>query len=228
MRHLVLFDIDGTLLRCGAQVRPLFVGALESAFGSYAGLEGYDFGGRTDPRIAFDLVQATGLTEREILPRLPEMRRQYLERLEEGLRRERMRLLPGVVELLERLLRREDITLGLLTGNWSGGAQIKLARFDLNRFFPFGAFGDDAIDRRDLVPVALERAHQLCGTCFSPDRVLVVGDTVRDVDCAQAAGVASLAVATGFTDAEKLREAGADWVFRDLVEAGQEFGWFAA
>lgn len=226
MRHLVLFDIDGTLLRCGPQVRPLFVGALEAVFGSYSGLEDYDFGGKTDPRIALDLVQATGLSESEILSRLPEMRRQYLERLEEGLLRERMQLLPGVVDLLERLLRREDVTLGLLTGNWHGGAQIKLGRFDLNRFFPFGAFGDDAVDRRDLVPVALERARQSCGSCFAQERVLIVGDTVRDVDCAQAAGVASLAVATGFTKAEKLRAAGADWVFGDLVEAGREFAWF--
>jgi len=228
MSRLILFDIDGTLLRCGPQVRPLFVGALEAVFGACGGLEGYDFGGKTDPRIVLDLVRATGLTESEILSRLPEMRQQYLERLEEGLLRERMRLLPGVVELLERLLCRQDITLGLLTGNWRGGAQIKLARFDLNRFFPFGAFGDDAVDRRDLVPVALERAHLLSGSCFVPERVLVVGDTVRDVDCAQAAGIASLAVATGFTGEEKLREAGADWVFGDLEEAGREFEWFVA
>ena len=226
MSRLVLFDIDGTLLRCGPQVRPLFVGALEAVFGSYAGLEGYDFSGKTDPRIVLDLVQATGQSEDEILPRLPEMRRRYLERLESGLQEELMQLLPGVVELLERLLGREDLTLGLLTGNWQGGAYIKLGRFDLNRFCPFGAFGDDAVDRRDLVPVALARAEELCGTQFTPERVLVVGDTVLDVDCAQAAGVASLAVATGFTKAERLREAGADWVFGDLVEAGQEFEWF--
>ena len=143
MSHLVLFDIDGTLLRCGPQVRPLFVGALEAVFGGYAGLEGYDFSGKTDPRIVLDLVQATGLTEEEILPRLPEMRHQYLERLEAGLLEERMRLLPGVVELLERLMRRDDLTLGLLTGNWQGGAHIKLSRFDLNRFFPGAEAGGE-------------------------------------------------------------------------------------
>ena len=221
--HLVLFDIDGTLLRCGPQVRPLFVSALERVFGGYAGLEDYDFGGKTDPRIVLDLVKAFGLEEDHILDRLPEVREHYLRGLEVGLERDRMQLLPGVVPLLERLKRRSDITLGLLTGNWQGGAQIKLSRFDLNRFFTFGAFGDDAVNRRDLVPVALRRAQELHGVDFAADRVLVVGDTVLDVDCAQASGVPCLAVATGFTESHRLKEAGATWVFEDLEEAAHKF-----
>ena len=79
--RLLLFDIDGTLLRCGPQVRPLFVGALEEVFGAYGNLEGYDFGGKTDPRIALDLVMAAGLDRASILPRLEEVRELYIETL---------------------------------------------------------------------------------------------------------------------------------------------------
>ena len=86
--------------------------------------------------------------------RLPEAKRRYAERLERGLDRERMRLLPGVLEVLEDLSRREDVALGLLTGNWEPGARTKLSRFDLNRFFDFGAFGCDGVNRSDLPPVA--------------------------------------------------------------------------
>ena len=226
MKRLLLFDIDGTLLRCGPQVRPLFVGALEEVYGAYDGLDGYEFGGKTDPRIVLDLVTAAGLDRRSVLPRLGRMRDLYVERLEAGLDRERMCLLPGVVDLLDRLSRRDDLALGLLTGNWSGGAAVKLSRFDLGRFFSFGAFGDDGVDRRELVPVALHRATEATGLRFAPEDVLVIGDTVLDVDCAQAAGIPSLAVATGWTDAARLHEAGADWVFSDLVEAAEEFHWF--
>jgi phosphoglycolate phosphatase-like HAD superfamily hydrolase len=226
MKHLILFDVDGTLLRCGKQVGFLFVEALKEVFGGYGKLEGYSFAGKTDPRIVVDMIRATGRDEEEILLKLPAMRRLYLDKLERGLRRDGMRLFPGVQELLERLSARDDVLIGLLTGNWRRGAKIKLSRFDLNRYFAFGAFGDDAIDRRDLVPVALERAAALCGERFEPRRTMIVGDTELDVDCARSAGAWSMAVATGFTAAERLEAAGADWVFPDLESASRQFEQF--
>ena len=228
MKHLVLFDIDGTLLRCGPQVGPLFVDALASVYGGHGSLGGYSFAGKTDPRIVLDLVRATGRGDDEILTKLPTMRRTYLTNLQRGLRREGMRLLPGVRNLLQELTARDDILLGLLTGNWRGGAEIKLGRFGLNRYFAFGAFGDDAVNRRDLVPVALERAAKLAGRSFEPERTLIVGDTVLDVDCALSAGAQSMAVTTGFTDAEHLEAAGAHWVFQDLEQAARQFELFAS
>jgi phosphoglycolate phosphatase-like HAD superfamily hydrolase len=225
-QHLILFDIDGTLLRCGPQVRPLFLDALTRVFGSYGYPDGITFAGKTDPWIALELARATGYGDDEILPRLPEVRRHYVANLESGLRREGMCLLPGVVELLERLAARDDVILGLLTGNWQQGAHVKLSRFELGRFFSFGAFGDDAIERRDLVPVAMERARAATGLHFAPEQTLIVGDTAFDVDCARASGVPSLAVTTGFATADRLWDAGADWVFADLVEATREFELF--
>jgi phosphoglycolate phosphatase-like HAD superfamily hydrolase len=226
MHKLLLFDIDGTLLRCGPQVRPLFLDALEAVFGVCDSLEGFDFSGRTDPSIVLELARSTGRAEEEILRLLPEVQRRYLANLDAGLERRRMKLLPGVAQLLEGLVQRQDVLVGLLTGNWQQGAMIKLSRFDLNGYFRFGAFGDDAIERRELVPVALQRASDLRGDAFSPQDVLIIGDTLRDVDCAQASGIPCLAVATGFTKAEHLEAAGADWVFNDLEEAAREMDIF--
>lgn len=228
LRHLFLFDIDGTLLRCGPQVRPLFVGALQQVFGDCADLEGYQFAGKTDPMITRDLIRGTGLTDDQILPRLDEVRDIYTARLERGLDAKRMCRLPGVVELLERLSRRPDVLLGLVTGNWRKSAAVKLGRLELDGYFDFGAYGDDGLDRRDLPPKALERAAHRAGRDFSPEEVIVIGDTVLDVDCAQAAGLRSMAVATGFTAADELTAAGADWVFPDLQTASREFALFAA
>src|SRR5215207_3700579 len=125
--RLILFDIDGTLVDCGPQVRPLFASALVEVFGTAGDLDGYDFAGKTDPRIVLDLLTATGLSREEVLAELPRVRALYLERLEAALDRGGMRLLPGVEELLDQLAAREDVVLGLLTGNWERGARTKLS-----------------------------------------------------------------------------------------------------
>lgn len=219
--RLVLFDVDGTLLSCGPQVRPLFGAALEEVFGEVGALEGHDFAGKTDPRSVVELMTSFGREEAEVRARLPAVREAFARHLEAGLRHEEMCLLPGVVELLESLTARDDLRVGLLTGNWETSGRIKLSRFGLNEFFGFGAFGDDAEERRDLVPVALERARRISGRHFAPEATLIVGDTPRDVDCGRAHGVPTLAVATGFTPAEDLSAAGADWVATDLRAAGE-------
>jgi phosphoglycolate phosphatase-like HAD superfamily hydrolase len=214
---LILFDVDGTLLRCGPQVRSIFSGALLEVFGTTGDLDSYQFAGRTDDGIVFDLMTGAGLAERRVAELLPGFREVYLGRLERDLDRAGMEILPGVEPLLERLAGRDEVLLGLLTGNWEPGARSKLARFDLNRFFSFGAFGDGCRSRHQLPPLALERARQHPGwQGVSPERTMIVGDSVLDVSCALAHGLDSLAVATGFTAAADLERAGARWVIEDL------------
>lgn len=225
--RLVLFDIDGTLVNCGPQVRPLFAQALVEVYGTAGDVYGYDFAGRTDPRIVIDLLTAAGLPEEEVRAELPRIREVYLAKLEGALDRRGMELLPAVEETLERLAPREDITLALLTGNWEPGARTKLSRFDLNRFFPFGAFGCDGVDRSDLPPVALDRAEQVVGRRFRPEEAIVIGDSLHDVSCARDNGIPVLAVATGRTPAEALEKAGADWVIPDLSAAPRCVPWLA-
>jgi phosphoglycolate phosphatase-like HAD superfamily hydrolase len=224
---LVLFDIDGTLVNCGPQVRPLFASALEEVFGRTGDVDGYNFAGRTDPRIVIDLMTAAGVSPAEALAGLPRMRDLYLARLERSLERQGMTLLPAVEELLGRLAAREDVVLALLTGNWEPGARTKLSRFDLNRFFDFGAFGCDGIDRTDLPPVALARAAKVAGRQFHPAESLIVGDSVHDITCGHDHGIPVLAVSTGRTRPEALREAGPDWLVPDLREAASAVPWLA-
>jgi phosphoglycolate phosphatase-like HAD superfamily hydrolase len=223
--RLVLFDIDGTLLDCGPQVRPVFAQALVDVFGTAGAVDSYDFAGRTDPRIVLDLMTGAGMPEPEVVEKLPRLRELYLERLEGMLDHQGMRLLPALPDLLEELAAREDVALALLTGNWEPGARSKLSRFDLNRFFDFGAFGCDGIHRSELPPVALDRAERHLGRRFRPEETLIVGDSLHDVSCARDNGIPVLAVATGRTPAEALRAAGADWVVPDLREASDLVDW---
>jgi phosphoglycolate phosphatase-like HAD superfamily hydrolase len=212
---LVLFDVDGTLVDCGGQSRAPFAAALESVYGATGDLDGYDFSGKTDPRIVIDLMTGAGVPRRRVLDLLPAMRDRYVEGLGRGLDPARVRLLPGVARQVESLVARDDVAVGLLTGNWRRGAEIKLAAHDLGRFFGFGAFGDDAVDRDQLPPVARVRARERHAVDFPPERTLIVGDSPLDVACARAHGIRCLAVATGWTSAARL--AGADRVVADLA-----------
>ncbi len=126
--------------------------------------------------------------------------------------------LPGVTPLLDALQTRDDVHLGLLTGNFREGAQIKLERFDLWRYFRCGAFGDDSPDRNALVPVALERAAACGITNVVSANVFVIGDTPNNVACAQVVGAIPIGVATGNYTSEQLKACGAEIVFETLAD----------
>ena len=219
--RLILFDIDGTLLLGGPRLRRWFGQSLQTVYGLAGDIDGHSFSGKTDPQIVTELMLGAGLSEDEVFGLLPDLKAVYLGRMREELTAEDMTLLPEVVSVLSRLEEEPDVTLGLLTGNWEAGARSKLACFDLNRFFPFGAFGDDREDRTDLPPVALERASEQGAYPFSAEETLIVGDSPRDVTCARAHGIKVAAVATGYTPMERLRATGADWVLGGLDEAAE-------
>jgi phosphoglycolate phosphatase len=128
--------------------------------------------------------------------------------------------------VLQRLALRPDVELALLTGNWEAGARTKLARFDLNRFFPIGAFGGDGagFHRSELPPIALARAAERRGSAVAAGEALIIGDSLQDVACARAHGIKVLAVTTGRTPAAALAAAGADWVVPELG-AAEELCW---
>jgi len=224
--RLLLFDVDGTLVDCGRQPLGPFAAALVEVFGTAGDIEGYNFSGCTDPQAVFELMTGAGFPDAEVRARLPRMRDHYLPHLERTLDRARMRLLPGVAEALQRLAPRPDVELGLLTGNWEAGARTKLSRFDLNRFFPFGAFGGDGggFRRSELPPIALARAAQRRGSPVAAAETLIIGDSLQDVACARANGIKVLAVATGKTPAAALADAGADWVVPELGAAADLLG----
>ena len=220
--RLVLFDVDGTLIDCDGQTRAPFEAALVEVFGTAGDIDHYEFSGRTDARIAYDLATGAGVSSVDAFGGLGRVRDRYVEGLARTLDARRVRLLPAVVDRLEALAARDDVALGLLTGNWERGAAIKLGVHRLERYFRFGAFGDDRLDREELPPIALERAARCLGAEFSPEETLIVGDSLLDVACARAHGIRCLAVATGWTPAESLLAAGPDRLVADLSDAAAE------
>ncbi|MGK2856323.1 MAG: HAD family hydrolase [Thermoanaerobaculia bacterium] len=204
MTRLVLFDIDGTILRDDGVAREAFGIALRETYGHERSLRPYDFSGLTDPQITHIVLGDAGYPADEIEAKLDALWEVYLREMRARVAATRIRLMPGIVELLELLAREQTVVLGLLTGNIEPGARIKLGAHELNGFFPFGAFGSDSSVRADLPPIATRRAVERTGTGIAPGDVVIIGDSIHDVRCAVPHGAISIAVPTGPTAAEAL------------------------
>jgi phosphoglycolate phosphatase-like HAD superfamily hydrolase len=220
MSKVVLFDIDGTLVLTGGAGMRAMNRACEEIAGAREALHEVPVAGRTDWIILHDAMRKLGRELGDEL--LSTIRSRYVHYLREEIRHRGHGIkdvLPGVRELLDQLSVRDDVFLGLVTGNFEEGARIKLEYFDLWRYFRCGAYGEDAQDRNALVPFALDRARK-CGLDPSTTHdVIVVGDTPHDVACARAVGATPVGVATGSYTVEQIAASGADIVFSDLSDS---------
>lgn len=227
VQRLILWDIDGTLIRGGAPAREV----IEDAAARVAGLEAVpdvEMSGKTDPQILREILTLAGVPQGEADRLLPSA----LAVLEDNLRgavprlRAEGRVLPGVVELLRGLGATAGVHQTVVSGNLAANAYVKLAAFGLDDLVDTeaGAYGSDNPDRNTLVQLALERVAALRKLTYERAEVWVVGDTPHDLACARAAGVRCLLVGTGRVGFEGVRDVGADAVLADLSATDEPVG----
>jgi phosphoglycolate phosphatase-like HAD superfamily hydrolase len=217
VRRLLLFDIDGTLVRAGEVAGAVFDRAIETVLGE-APTQRVSMSGKTDPQIVREYL---ALLDQDNPAHLPAV----LERLEAELAAAFQEIArqgspcAGAPELLQALAADERLHLSVLTGNIAPNAVVKLAAFGLDKWLDLetGAYGSDHEDREQLVPIALARLAALRGAHLSPAETWVIGDTPRDYECARAGGAHCLLVATGRFKLDELAGLGADNVLADLA-----------
>lgn len=218
--RLVLFDIDGTLLNSDGLGRASMRRALGSIFGS-PGNPAYRYDGKTDKQIVRDVMRLEGHSDEHIDSRMEELIGIYLEGLREGAKSGKFNVRPldGVVELLDALEAREDVVLGLLTGNVEAGARVKLtaAGIDPDRF-RVNAFGSDHEHRPELPAIAQRRASEQLGLDIDGGRLVVIGDTPADIECGRSLGAKAIGVASGHYTVEQLEAHNAYAVFPSLQD----------
>jgi len=213
-KRLLLFDIDGTLIQSGGAGMEALKRGLKERFKIDDDLDDIEIAGMTDSGIVISILKKHKIpTSTENVAAFLDS---YVHFLSKELPRRKGNLLPGVLELLEKLKTRKHVVLGLLTGNLSRGAQLKLGHYGVWHFFEFGAFADDHHDRNQLGPFARARAKEKHGREFSAEEIDVIGDTPRDIACGKALGARTIAVATGTWSREKLAEHHPDFLIDDF------------
>jgi phosphoglycolate phosphatase len=216
---ILLFDVDGTLVSTGGAGRRAIERAVALGLGIPETGAGFSFAGMTDRAILRRLLQERGIEATEealgaVLEVYPDVLR------EEVARAERYRVHPGMQACLEAVRVRPDRAVGLGTGNVERGARIKLERVGLNRFFAFGGFGCDAEERAELLQAGAARGARRLGRELADCRIVVVGDTPRDVAAAHAIGAECLALATGGASLDELAAADPDHLFENMDAPG--------
>jgi phosphoglycolate phosphatase-like HAD superfamily hydrolase len=215
---IVLFDIDGTLVWTHGAGRRAMQRALTAVVGA-AGPHDHRYDGKTDKQIVREAMRSAGFVDHDVDLAMETVLARYLAELDVEFDGEGhgAKLLPGVAELLDVIETRDDVVLGLLTGNVAAGAERKLRAVGVDRArFVIGAFGSDHEERPELSRIARDRASAYVGAQVRGDACVIIGDTPSDVACARPIGARAIAVATGSFGLEALAACQPHAVFSDL------------
>lgn len=218
MKRLILFDIDETMISSDGAGRRALSRVLKEELQVDPKHTNIVMSGKTDPQILTEILTSHEMPAQEIPAAVTKLIEMYLETLEEEISASKYYIMhEGVNQLLEAIANEPAMYIGLLTGNVERGARMKLAHFDLNKHFTFGAYGSDSADRLELPAVAAKRAQELFGTAFTPQEIVIIGDATNDVRRAKGYGAKSIAVNTGKTSWQDLAEQKPDYLFKSLA-----------
>lgn len=226
---VLLFDIDGTLIRGGGAGRKALNRAGEVLYGVKNCCSELSLAGRTD-LYNFGAAHRFATGKKPTKAAVDRLHREYLKHLPRFVRsalRSRTYHVPaGLKVLLRHLSRDRRVLLGLGTGNMERGARIKLEPSGFNPYFQFGGYGSDSFHRHALLKKAVQRARKLSPGPFRPSDVFVIGDTPFDVAAGKKAGFKTIAVGTGFADWKELAASRPDHLTRDFRDLAKWLSWF--
>lgn len=217
---VLLFDIDGTLITTGGVGRRAISAAVQELYGRGDAFMNFTFDGMTDRKIVREGLKAIGHTAAEA--DIHAVLAKYIAHLEREVAEAdpaRYRVHPGMHAAIDAAHAR-GYAVGLGTGNIRDGARLKLGKVKLFERFDFGGFGDDHEERDKLIRAGAERGAAQLKVPLERARVVVIGDTPKDIAAAHAIGAKCLAVGTGSWKASELLHHQADWAFDDLSAKG--------
>jgi phosphoglycolate phosphatase len=212
-RPLVLFDIDGTLVRrSGPHHRQALVTAVRNVAGVETTTTGIPVHGMLDPDILTRMMAAADVPRARIRSLMPAIIQEAQQIYAcPNLRR---KTCPGVRRVLARL-QRLQFPMALVTGNLTQIGWRKLEAAGLNHFFRYGAFGEMAANRAGLARLAIRHARRE-GWIGRHAQTILIGDAPSDILAAQANGAVAVAVHTGISSADELRAHNPDHLIEDL------------
>ena len=218
-QHLVLFDIDGTLLTTNGHGVEAMMVTYNAVWGRDPRTVLYAMSGKTELNISHELMALLGFSRAEVDAGLPDFWRRYPEELRRHIAPETTTVLPGIRPLVAAVAGDARMVLGLVTGNCEAAARVKLEIAGLDGF-ALGAYGEHHEARAALPPLAVAAAHELLGDTFTGKSIVILGDTPNDIACGRAVGAKTIAVGTGRFAAETLAAHHPDYLFADFSDHG--------
>lgn len=224
-KKLVLFDIDGTLINTRNSSVKYWKGSIEKAFAEvFRPLPVFNersLNGKLERQYFRELADLIGVPREEFARKFHEANRVFTDHFISAIDAKSFELyrIAEAYEFVSVLHKTSLVSMGILTGNNERLARVKLRVSGFDVPFAFGAFGDQADDRGELVHRARERATDHFRNMFAMHEVVVIGDTKYDVEAAKYAGAYAIGVTTGLTDtAQDLKKAGADMIVSSLMD----------
>ncbi len=214
MNRLVLFDIDGTLVRGFQGHNKAFSEAFRKVYQVDATVDTIAVQGMTEQQVIIEVLKKQGLREKEIMSKIEECMGVMIDHFNKIIATDEIILLDGVQELLEQLKDR-NILMGLVTGNLEPIGRGKLRKVNINHYFKIGGFGNDDVDRANLARLAIKRAQRDFDFKFN-NNVFLFGDAPQDMKAGKEIGVKTIGITTGVYPKQRLKDAGADFVLENL------------
>lgn len=214
-KKLILWDLDGTLMHCGADGTKALNETFRKLYGVEDAFSKAGIGHAMDAVILDRIMESNKLDKRE----LEKVKGEYIVILDEILSRNPdKRILPGVRELLEHIHVSAGSYSALLTSNLRMGAETKLKSVGLDRYFHVGGFGDDFGEKWDAALKGIREAEDHFGVKFENENIYIIGDSIYDIECAKRIEVVSIGVATGWVEYEMLKNKEPDYLYEDLSD----------
>ncbi len=197
MKKILLFDIDGTLLLTGGCGKIALEKAFEEVLGTQNAWGDMMPDGKTDPFIIEEIAQKI-LNRKLTSSEYTALSKLYLTYFRLEIQNAtNFRLMPGIPELLSALVKKNDILLGIATGNLEEAGWLKLEHGGIRKFFRFGGFGSDSMERSEIIQAAIECGEKILGRKINAEEIYVIGDTHYDVRAAKKLGLKAIGVTTG-------------------------------
>jgi phosphoglycolate phosphatase-like HAD superfamily hydrolase len=215
---LVIFDLDQTLVDFISVHDDVTRELFKRFFGVDAKLTEMDFAGRSLTDNFVQLAKRKNIPEAKAKENIQKLLENYDKRFIESFPQNPSRhILPGVEELLKQLSETEHLVV-LYTGDSPNIADKVLTATALGKYFKFSVYGTEVKTRVDMVKLAIERAEEITGKRFKDKDIVIIGDSLRDIDCGKQLNALTIAVATGFHSAEELSNSKPDYLFKNLKD----------
>ena len=226
MQKLVLFDIDGTLVRGSGTTIGHWQQRVRKTVGDAFGVDvpftprAKEYNGWPDMQVLWDVARRVGVSEKEFEHKVPWMRETFYGHLKHSLAHgvSYVSIATGV-QFLKLLIAQAVHDIGLITGNVEPNAFLKLENAGITHPFVFGLYGDVPGDRNELAGRVFGKAKAHFGRIFEPSEIVVIGDTIHDVRAGKSIGAVTIAVTTGHTDGrDSLAKENPDILVDSLME----------